>query len=180
MAVEALTATSSEQQLARIMASYGPYIAIGRPGEELPELGAARMYVSHEDWQLVANDLISHAQAVVLQAGETPGLQWEMQTVRECLRPEQVLLFVPFRLTGSKKRREAQWARFYDWGKRIIPDLPKVIGTACFLYCVSDPPWTAHVFFPKTPPINHPLTPMLVQLGNDSAFKPRESFRMES
>jgi hypothetical protein len=28
-----------------------PVIAVGKPGETLPELGAARMYVGHEDWQ---------------------------------------------------------------------------------------------------------------------------------
>ena len=41
-AASALTLTSPEQELAFILQRVGPVIAIGKPGERLPELGAAR------------------------------------------------------------------------------------------------------------------------------------------
>ena len=49
----ATSPTSSEEELARILEQIGPVVAIGKPGEKLPELGAARLYVSHEEWQAV-------------------------------------------------------------------------------------------------------------------------------
>ena len=40
----------------------GPVLAIGRPGEKLAHLGAARLYVSDDDWQNVAHRLMASAQ----------------------------------------------------------------------------------------------------------------------
>jgi hypothetical protein len=45
------TAISAEQELAMIMNRVGPVVAIGKPGEPLPELGAAQLYVSDDVWQ---------------------------------------------------------------------------------------------------------------------------------
>src|SRR5271170_2583854 len=40
-----------EQKMVAGFSKIGPVIAIGRPGAELPALGAARFYVTHELWQ---------------------------------------------------------------------------------------------------------------------------------
>ena len=40
-----------EQELAALLQSVGPVIGIGQPGETLPDLGAARMYVSDDAWR---------------------------------------------------------------------------------------------------------------------------------
>jgi hypothetical protein len=36
---------TEEEVLAEVLSEFGPVVAIGKPGEELPELGAARLYV---------------------------------------------------------------------------------------------------------------------------------------
>jgi hypothetical protein len=46
-----LAATTPEQESAVALSSVGPVVAVGRPSEPLPELGAARLYVAHEAWQ---------------------------------------------------------------------------------------------------------------------------------
>lgn len=38
-------------EIAKVMQRIGPYIALGRPGEKLPEVGAAKLYVADADWQ---------------------------------------------------------------------------------------------------------------------------------
>ena len=63
--VETVTGTE-EEQLAEAMKDVGPFVAIGRPGEALPELGAGRPYASHAEWQDQVGQLISKAQLVVL------------------------------------------------------------------------------------------------------------------
>jgi hypothetical protein len=53
-----MTTLTEEEQLAMVMNEIGPFIAIGRPGEQWPELGAARMYVGDDEWQATINNLI--------------------------------------------------------------------------------------------------------------------------
>jgi hypothetical protein len=63
-------------------------VAVGKPQEHLPPLGAARLYVRSEDWQSKVKRLMRQAQAVVLvlftrnlqdQAHKAQGFQWEIQ-----------------------------------------------------------------------------------------------------
>ena len=49
---------TEEEQIAQVMSEFGPFVAIGRPGEQLPQLGAARMYATAETWQGVILDLL--------------------------------------------------------------------------------------------------------------------------
>ncbi|MEO8806471.1 MAG: TM2 domain-containing protein [Burkholderiaceae bacterium] len=80
--VQALTRAtspaSSEEELAHILRRIGPVVAIGKPGEKLPELGAARLYVSHEEWQAVVGRLMRQAGLVVVRVGPSPGVLWEI------------------------------------------------------------------------------------------------------
>jgi hypothetical protein len=45
--------TTEEEQLADVLRLSGELVAIGRPGESLPTPGAARIYVSDEEWKNV-------------------------------------------------------------------------------------------------------------------------------
>lgn len=91
-----VTPVSEEEALATVMNQVGPFVAVGRPGEPLPELGAARMYVSNEEWQQKVGDLMSRARLAVLRAGKTPGFWWEVARAARNLRPEQLLFLLPF------------------------------------------------------------------------------------
>ena len=70
-------------------------IAIGRPGDRLPPLGAARTYVSDDEWQREVRRLSSDAQAIVVRAGASSGLEWEIGMLLQQEEPEK-LLFVFF------------------------------------------------------------------------------------
>ena len=62
-------------------------VAIGKPGERLPELGAARIYVPDDQWREVVTTWMSEAALVVFRAGETEGLWWEVeQALARCSR----------------------------------------------------------------------------------------------
>lgn len=89
------TGKTIESQLIHKLRKHGPVLAIGTPAEKLPPLGAARLYVSHAEWQEVVKQLTSSAQLVVLRAGSTRGFFWELRHVRDELAPEKVVLFVP-------------------------------------------------------------------------------------
>ena len=70
---------SPEQEMAFILGQVGPVVAIGKPGERLPELGAARVYVVDDQWRGVVTTWMSEAALVVFRAGETEGLWWEIE-----------------------------------------------------------------------------------------------------
>lgn len=86
---------SQEQALASVFNHIGPFIAIGDPGDPLPDLGAARLYVGKE-WKEVVEDLINRARLVVLRAGPTPGFWWEFEHVIRTTSPEKILVLIPF------------------------------------------------------------------------------------
>ena len=73
-----VTLTSPEQELAFILQRVGPVVAIGKPGERLPELGAARIYVSHESWQQTVLEMLERSSLVLARVGASPGVLWEL------------------------------------------------------------------------------------------------------
>jgi hypothetical protein len=94
---------SPEEEMARILQRAGPVVAIGRPGEELPQLGAARLYVADDAWQSAVLALMRQAQMVVIRVGASPGLRWEIeQALRRVPRRRIVLAF-----QGRDARRAA-------------------------------------------------------------------------
>ncbi len=83
---------SDEEILARVFAKIGPVIAIGDPKEQVPTLGAARLYLSDERWRAAAHELIERAQLVVITLGVSDGVSWELQEIARRVDPERVLL----------------------------------------------------------------------------------------
>ena len=70
-----------EEAVAWEFATYGPVVAVGRPGHSLASLGAAREHLSDDTWQDQVAQRMQDARAVVVATGETPGLRWEVSQV---------------------------------------------------------------------------------------------------
>lgn len=127
-----LTAQSfnREQVMTAQMRRTGPVIAIGRPEERLPALGAVRFYVSHDLWQEKVADVATVARLVVWASGTTPGLQWEISHLVRSLPPEKLILWAhPHLLDLDPAEREAEWSAFVDGLGQLFPKpLPKPLG----------------------------------------------------
>ena len=89
------TSHSEEEQLARAMSKIGPFVAIGEPGERLPQLGAIRVYV-HDgaQWKETVTLLMRHSALVVLRAGFSPGFWWEAELAWRTLEPQRLVVLV--------------------------------------------------------------------------------------
>ena len=77
----------------------GPVIAIGKPNEGLPRLGASRTYVSDKEWQGAVLELMRQACFVVIAIGDSEdlqseGLQWEIHQAIKILEPTQLLFYL--------------------------------------------------------------------------------------
>ena len=79
----------------RELSKVAPVIALGQPGEWLPPLGAARLYISHHNWAAYIHPIVSHARLVVVQIGYTEGLLWELAYLRDNVQPTRLVLYAP-------------------------------------------------------------------------------------
>jgi hypothetical protein len=136
---------TEEEQLARVLDGIGPFVAIGDPKEKLPDLGAARLYVSDE-WKEVVIELLARVSLVVMRVATTEAVRWELQQVVSRLSPERIVLVVP---KGRRRYRAVKAACDGDL-RRPLPDLPlRPVG----LWSVGgmvrfEPDWTP-VFLPR-------------------------------
>ncbi len=131
---------NSEQVLTRQLRKIGPVIAIGRPGEKLPALGAARFYVSEDLWHQKVGDVVKVSQLVLWATGITPGLRWEIGHLIENLPPEKLVLWAhPHLLKMTATEREEEWTKFLAALGDIFPKpLPATLGDARFICFAAD------------------------------------------
>lgn len=86
---------SAEEFLVSLLDPLGPVIAIGRPKEKMPPLGAARMYLGDE-WKDVVHDYLKRSQLILMFAGTTTHFAWELQKVIQNERFVPTILILPF------------------------------------------------------------------------------------
>jgi hypothetical protein len=84
-----------EERLAHLLGEIGPFVALGRPGEKLPKLGAARDYVGEAEWRDWVVGMLGRAALVVMRAGRTAGLGWELAQCVRRLDPRRLVVLVP-------------------------------------------------------------------------------------
>jgi hypothetical protein len=138
-----LTIHSREEQLVGALGAFGPVIAVGRPGEPLPHLGAARFYLPFDDWQPGVLRLMHLSRLIVLRLGEGEGVWWEVEQARATQPPGKLVLLMP----GGR----------HDLAERLDAQLPVPTG----LRDVVTEQWTSAVivFDENWHPRVHPVGP---------------------
>ncbi len=111
-----------ERTLAVLLRKSGPFIAIGRPGEPLATLGAARIYVADHEWKEHVEAMVRSAGAVILQPELSAGTLWEVELVAATWDRKRLLLIVP-----NPALRPLRYARIRDVvQERLGINLPHV------------------------------------------------------
>jgi len=105
---------SFEQMLAATLDCVGPFIAIGRPTETVPELGAARLYCSDTEWRDRITDLIT---------------RWSFEAAGR-------------KISGGKSSKRSgssiHATSFSSWWKASMPDTAsRVLGNCWAALCTS-------------------------------------------
>jgi hypothetical protein len=85
---------TEEEHLGKVLSQIGPFVAVGRPGESFPTVGASRVYVGDAEWQSTVDELLRSARLVVIRTGQTTGLEWEVERAVRLLAPERLVLLV--------------------------------------------------------------------------------------
>ncbi|MER6917794.1 hypothetical protein ABT314_01765 [Streptomyces spiralis] len=86
---------TEEEQLRKAVAPFGTMVALGRPGDRLPQVGAGRHYSSDLEWQRQVLAALDRAVLVLLVCGPGRSLRWEVeQVVARCDAERLVLIGV--------------------------------------------------------------------------------------
>ena len=129
---DAVVGPPLEAPLVTALGEFHPVVAVGRPGEWLPTLGASRLYFGPDEWQQGVERLIAEATFIVLIAGGTEGLLWELQTTLRAGALSKVLIYVPIAFDAPESDI-ARWQEFRDVLLKTLPvqegDLPTEFPT---------------------------------------------------
>jgi hypothetical protein len=88
---------SREELFATVLGAFGPLVAVGRPDERLPPLGAVRLYFPSDTWRSAVAQLMDQSRLVVIRLGEGQQLWWEFDHAVRHLPPGKVLALLPGR-----------------------------------------------------------------------------------
>jgi hypothetical protein len=95
-----------EESLAWDVRGIGPFVAIGAPTEALPQLGAARAYLSDNTWQSTVIRWVDLAGLIILAIGPTKWIRWELDTIVERDALSKLVILMP---AGRPEDRAARW-----------------------------------------------------------------------
>ena len=87
------TFLTEEEEIAQVMNQIGPFLTIGQPNDVLPNLGATRLYT--KDWQEKVTQLIRYSTLIIVRAGETDSLLWELKTCMREDATQKLVLLLP-------------------------------------------------------------------------------------
>ena len=83
----------------------GPFYAVGYPGEQLPRLGAAKISLADGQWQGVVQGWIRDCRLIVMIAGRSNWLAWELgQVIGQRAIGKLVILLPPDQPSARQER----------------------------------------------------------------------------
>ena len=97
-----------EESIVAAASQVGPVIALGRPGEDLPHVGANRFYVVDDDWRTAVSYLLPRCRYVIIVYHASPNVQWEVRKAFQIVPRDRLIFILPLPPTGG---RLADWLR---------------------------------------------------------------------
>lgn len=106
---------SEEEALAFNLKQVGPVVAVAKPNELLPTLGAAKIYLSDADWPTHITSLMARSPLVILRVGFTEGLLWEISASARMVDARKLVIWHP----GLRWASPETWWRWTKAYKRF-------------------------------------------------------------
>ena len=112
----------------------GPVVAVGRPGEPIAPLGAAREYISDDSWKSAVDQWLQQAKFVVMVIGSVSdenGLAWELGRVLALGKLQKIILVMPPVPLGSEATHSRE--RWNQYNLFLGGVLPRYKGDELFV-----------------------------------------------
>jgi len=153
-----------EGRIARSLKRLGPVVTVGRPEEKIPATEhMAREYLLGDEWQEYVLDLTRRAQLVVIHAGTSAGLAWEVDAVLRQEQPQRLIVCFGYNAVPVLvfRRRAAQHYRQFSekFSSRFPKGLPA--GPDHSMFLAFGPDWNP---IPSSTLVGHPLSADLCRL----------------
>lgn len=85
---------SIEEILSQITSRIGPFVAIADPKSTLQSIGAAKTKYGEHEWQSVVHDYTLKSKFIIMLAGDTTAIDWELQKIKaESKEMDLLILF---------------------------------------------------------------------------------------
>jgi FHA domain len=126
---QALFDYSLETRLSRHFMHFGPFVAVGSPQDELPQLGAARARLSEDEWRGRVRQWMRSSQVILIYAGSTYWINWELTTLARRGHMHKVVLLIPPRRGWATRSR------------KVVDDIRARL--TCVRGALQDTPWSA-------------------------------------
>ncbi|HKI03000.1 MAG TPA: hypothetical protein VKK31_13575 [Thermoanaerobaculia bacterium] len=177
---------SREEQMVAVLKTMGPVVALGDPGEELPDLGAARDYDPTREWRERVSGHLRETQLAVLRIGEeiSPSLRWEIEQSVEHLPGTGVVFILAdgadrFEALGQLLNPLVSWKLGRPWRMPRANELSWWIRFRLFLPAFDwarlviffDQEWTPSFVVPSKP-LLHGERAGPLELGLGRALRP--------
>jgi hypothetical protein len=129
---------TAEEAIAAALRRYGSIVAIGRPRESMPRIGAYRLYVRDDEWQEVVGQLAGQAQLIIMRTGMSGGVQRELDMIiTRQLLPHTIFVLSPGEAASDNAFLTLLWSRLNLSGN--WPLLRPQI--AALVVCRGTPAW---------------------------------------
>lgn len=113
-----------EECVAWELDSYGPVVAVGRPGGRLASLGAAREHLSNDTWHAEIQSRMSDAGWIALAPGDTDGLAWELEAIVSGGHLHKTIFVFPPLAPAELDRRWTHTSRVLRMAGAFVDELP--------------------------------------------------------
>ena len=128
-------ASTLEEYVVNCIWKLGPVIAVGKPGENVSPLGAAREYVEEYQWRDCIREYLNESAYVVSILGSTPGLRWEIEQIGARGEQDNVIVVFPPKPFEQLQRRWEEFRTFFDRAASVdLPFGPKLAAPLLALF----------------------------------------------
>jgi hypothetical protein len=126
---------SIETQLGDHFRRFGPFIAVGSPLDDVPQTGAARAKLRKDEWRGVLIDWMAAASTVVMLAGKTMSVTWELARLIEGHHLNKLILLLPSgpEITNARLREVSEVFSDTEWSAAFAEiDRPTTVRAITF------------------------------------------------
>jgi hypothetical protein len=121
---KALLDFSLETRLSNHFSRFGPFIAIGSPKETVPQLGAARVLLSDDEWQPRVLSWMRDAKLIIMYSGKTHWVNWELRQLVENECATRLILMVPEIKTWRRSKRNEEISARVEHVRQVFKYTP--------------------------------------------------------